>query len=827
MKYYIIIFYIYLIYNSIQSHITVNEEDKENTIYITSNVNEVFASTQISQYFINHLNSPIELSITFPIKEEISLSKFIIKIDDKDIISKIMPKDLAEEKYKQAIEEGKTGFITRYDEEEGSNYIVNIGNINPKQKVILNTYFVQMIGSYDMSYEFVIMEKYPTFHYKELNQNEKRNKKIKANFIIETQSIITRIIAPFYDEVAKKNSKYEVTLDKELKKANIKYEKNPDLQQNFDDFDNFGPQSGYPGRVNEPTFLTSFSILFRTENMYKPTLYYQYNHDLEEIAYSIHYVYSSNELKNMPIPEKPDQDNTISYYSKYEDNNINDTPGLFIFLIDQSGSMGGKSIELVRQALILFIKSLPRGSYFQFIGFGSNYKKYNNIPVEYNEENVYNIINIILNIDADMGGTNIGSPLNDIYKDDYYTKIKLSKNIVILTDGQVNNREECVNLITANSNKFRIHAIGIGNSFDKILIERSGKLGKGSFNFVEDIENINSIVIKTLNKCLRPYLIDINFTFDNNINNNIRNSIIINEPINHFAYQDEIINYSFILKEENKIGIDNFFDKFIVEITGKNPIDVINEKVSFDKSKNVIRLKNGDEMGKIIVGQALKFNKVFINDKNKEIEFSQKYQVLSKNTALYEEIINDKNDLNKNELIKVNLNDYSNINLDRNIVLLGSPMKSLVNTMKTHRIRNLDGFSFSEDTHYAQSCSLDSLNLNDNQIEEKQKKQINDGIDVNNLIMSQDIIEGFWDESELTKNIINYINKDKYKIINDRIKKMKKKNQEMKIKYTVLVIYYLNTNYSDKINEYKFIINKAKKYLINQGIKYEDIIEGI
>ena len=55
-----------------------------------------------------------------------------------------------------------------------------------------------------MSYEFVIMEKYPTFHYKELNKNEFRNKILKAYFIIKTQSKITRLIAPFYDEIAKK-----------------------------------------------------------------------------------------------------------------------------------------------------------------------------------------------------------------------------------------------------------------------------------------------------------------------------------------------------------------------------------------------------------------------------------------------------------------------------------------------------------------------------------------------------------------------------------------------------------------------------------------------
>ncbi len=61
-----------------------------------------------------------------------------------------------------------------------------------------------MIGTQDMSYEFNIMEKYPTFHYKEINEKNQRNKTIKANFEIKTESKITRLIAPFFDEEAKK-----------------------------------------------------------------------------------------------------------------------------------------------------------------------------------------------------------------------------------------------------------------------------------------------------------------------------------------------------------------------------------------------------------------------------------------------------------------------------------------------------------------------------------------------------------------------------------------------------------------------------------------------
>ena len=48
------------------------------------------------------------------------------------------------------------------------------------------------------------MEKYPTFHYNHINQEKFRNKKIKAIFKMQTQSKITRLIAPFFDDKAKK-----------------------------------------------------------------------------------------------------------------------------------------------------------------------------------------------------------------------------------------------------------------------------------------------------------------------------------------------------------------------------------------------------------------------------------------------------------------------------------------------------------------------------------------------------------------------------------------------------------------------------------------------
>ena len=155
-------------------------EYSEDTIYLNSYINEIYATTEVTQYFTNTLDNAIELSISFPITEEINLTKFIVTIEDKIICSKVMSKEKAEEKYNDTIASGNTGLISSYDDEEMKNYTVNIGNINPKQKIKLNTYFTQMIGAQDMSYEFNIIQKYPTFQCKELYGNNSEDKIIKA-----------------------------------------------------------------------------------------------------------------------------------------------------------------------------------------------------------------------------------------------------------------------------------------------------------------------------------------------------------------------------------------------------------------------------------------------------------------------------------------------------------------------------------------------------------------------------------------------------------------------------------------------------------------------
>ena len=96
-----------------------------------------------------------------------------------------------------------------------------------------------------------------------------------------------------------------------------------------------------------------------------------------------------------------------------------------------------------------------------------------------------------------------------------------------------------------------------------------------------------------------------------------------------------------------------------------------------------------------------------------------------------------------------------------------------------------------------------------------------------NLIMNQNALEGFWDKNEETKKIIDIISLDKFNKIKNKIIALNKGEKEKKIIYTILVIYYLKTNLSMKLNEYRLVIHKADKFLKENGIDYNDIVSDI
>ena len=794
--------------------ISVNEEEnKEETIYIQSDVNEFYAITQVTQYYKNNNNKPVELNIIYPLRKEINFRKFSITINGKKSVSKIFEKEKANEKYSDAIASGNVGIISKYAEKDPNCYSLNIGNIEPNAMVELTSEFIQFITSDDMSLCFSVMTNYPSFS-DSISRDYLKN--ICGKISLKTHSKITRLV----------NQNF--TIDKYFKRV-------------FNQ-DNTVCDIEYKILNSSKNYNSTLNILFRTEKINEPYLLSQYNPDKDETSYIFGMIHDQ---KPIPAPDKPDTDLNINYYQKYQSNEKTDTPSLFIFLVDQSGSMAGSSMRLVSESLLFFLQSLPKDSYFQIIGFGSSFKKINDKPVIYNKENVKYTMDIIRNLKADLGGTDISSPLKDIFNSKDYDDINLGRNLFILTDGEVDNREECLELISTNSEKFKIHAIGIGSSFDKILIQNAGIQGKGSYNFVNNVSEINSIIIQSLSKCLRSYLLNTKLNLDK-----IKPEYEF-MPKNNFIYPDEIINYYFIIKGKN--NNDNIQINFQSQKKNENFI-FSNEKI--------IKEKDGEIVGQIIIGNIIK-NSDNLED-NLEIKLSKNYQILSKKTSLFavaegqeSNKISEFKQITKREKPKYNIEeegDYDDKDDDIGFGMLESspPMKKFSKAKERNisPLRELPMASYcmaapdddEDDFDYDRGNNYNNYNIkssNDDvcynmcckkemflEEQEIKSKNIEKEVEFSNkeLLLTQDIFDGYWNLNPQTNLLI-----EKQKAVYEKIEKiMKEKNLDKEeIKITLLVLYYLNNDSSINKNEFSLIIKKAITFLEKNGINYEDILNSI
>lgn len=200
-----------------------------------------------------------------------------------------------------------------------------------------------------------------------------------------------------------------------------------------------------------------------------------------------------------------------------DDNNdflMENTVAEYIFVIDRSGSMRGERIKKAKSALVFFLKSLPYNSKFNVISFGNNYQNMFPAAVEYSDQNLAIAISKINKFRANLGGTNILSPLQNAFSS--FKTANYQRNIFLLTDGAVSNTNQVFTTIEANCvyNQSRVFSIGIGNGCSELLVKRSAKLGNGRSVIIADNDNVEGKIINLLNDSFTPSLTNFKVEFD-------------------------------------------------------------------------------------------------------------------------------------------------------------------------------------------------------------------------------------------------------------------------------------------------------------------------
>ena len=177
--------------------------------------------------------------------------------------------------------------------------------------------------------------------------------------------------------------------------------------------------------------------------------------------------------------------------------------------------MGGSRIKKACEALKIFIKSLPVNCYFNVYSFGNQFEPMFISSVKNSQESNHSAVKQIEGMSANFGGTNILSPIEAALRSPLIEGHP--KQIFLLTDGQVYNTEQIIEIIKQKVKFSRVHTIGIGDGASQALVTGCAKHGKGHSVFIKDSENPSSKIIQLLNDSLTPVISRVKLSYDHSL----------------------------------------------------------------------------------------------------------------------------------------------------------------------------------------------------------------------------------------------------------------------------------------------------------------------
>ncbi|XP_045404482.1 von Willebrand factor A domain-containing protein 5B1 [Lemur catta] len=187
--------------------------------------------------------------------------------------------------------------------------------------------------------------------------------------------------------------------------------------------------------------------------------------------------------------------------------NLRKTHGEFIFLIDRNSSMSGNSIHRIKDAVLVALKSLMPACLFNVIGFGSTFKTLFPSSQTYSEESLAVACDNIQRMRADMGGTNILSPLKWIVRQPVHQGHP--RLVFLITDGAVSNTGKVLELVRNHASSTRCYSFGIGPNVCHRLVKGLASVSKGSAEFLVEGERLQPKMVKSLKKAMAPVLSDV------------------------------------------------------------------------------------------------------------------------------------------------------------------------------------------------------------------------------------------------------------------------------------------------------------------------------
>jgi Ca-activated chloride channel family protein len=164
-------------------------------------------------------------------------------------------------------------------------------------------------------------------------------------------------------------------------------------------------------------------------------------------------------------------------------------PREVIFVIDNSGSMGGTSIVQAKASLLYALGRLQPNDRFNVIRFDDTMDVLFDSPIAADAGHLAHAKSFVSALQA-AGGTEMVPAMRAALTDTAGDDTNRVRQVVFLTDGAIGNEQQLFDTITAMRGRSRVFMVGIGSAPNTFLMTRAAELGRGAFTHIGSVEQV-------------------------------------------------------------------------------------------------------------------------------------------------------------------------------------------------------------------------------------------------------------------------------------------------------------------------------------------------
>ncbi len=184
-----------------------------------------------------------------------------------------------------------------------------------------------------------------------------------------------------------------------------------------------------------------------------------------------------------------------------------------IFVIDNSGSMGGPSMDQAKSSLQYALSRLDPADRFNVIRFDDTMETMFPAAVSANRVNIEEARSFAGSLEA-SGGTEMVAPLRAALADSDAQSKDYLRQVIFLTDGAIGNEQEMFDILGLKRGRSRVFMVGIGSAPNSFLMTRMAELGRGTFTHIGDAQQVEARMRELFGKLESPAATDLKAVLD-------------------------------------------------------------------------------------------------------------------------------------------------------------------------------------------------------------------------------------------------------------------------------------------------------------------------